>query len=353
MKLRLQLHPCREVKIMRIGPHQLKNNLIVAPMAGVTDRPFRQLCKKMGAGMAVSEMVSSNSLLWGSEKTLRRADHQGEVDPISVQIAGADPKMLSQAAKYNVDQGAQIIDINMGCPAKKVCNVMAGSALLQDERLVGDILDAVVSAVHVPVTLKIRTGWDRQNRNALRVARIAENAGIQALAVHGRTRACGFSGNAEYDTIAAVKTQAKIPVIANGDITTPEKVKKVLDYTKADAVMIGRGAQGRPWIFREISHYLETGRQLPPPEVEEIRSVLSAHLNDLYQFYGEYTGVRIARRHISWYTKGLAGSSAFRHAMNHLQSSAEQLAAVNRFFDQLAGYGQRLLYQEHEELVAA
>lgn len=321
-------------------------------MAGVTDRPFRQLCKKMGAGMAVTEMVSSNSLLWGSQKTLRRANHQGEVEPISVQIAGADPKMLAEAAKYNVDQGAQIIDINMGCPAKKICNTMAGSALLQDEPLVGNILDAVVAAVNVAVTLKIRTGWDRQNRNALRVARIAENAGIQALAVHGRTRACGFSGNAEYDTIAAVKAQVKIPVIANGDITTPEKVREVLDYTKADAVMIGRAAQGRPWIFREISHYLETGRHLPPPEVEEIRRVLNAHLNDLYQFYGEYSGVRIARKHISWYTKGLAGSAAFRHAMNQLESSADQLAAVNRFFDQLADYGQRLIYQEQEEFAA-
>jgi tRNA-dihydrouridine synthase B len=337
---------------MRIGSYQLKNNLIVAPMAGVTDRPFRQLCKKMGAGMAISEMVSSNSLLWGSQKTLRRANHQGEVEPISVQIAGADPKMLAQAAKYNVDQGAQIIDINMGCPAKKICNVMAGSALLQDEPLVGNILDAVVSAVNVPVTLKIRTGWDRQNRNALRVARIAENAGIQALAVHGRTRACGFSGSAEYDTIAAVKAHVKIPVIANGDITTPEKVREVLDYTKADAVMIGRAAQGRPWIFREIGYYLETGRHLPPPEVEEIRRVLSAHLYDLYHFYGEYSGVRIARKHISWYTKGLAGSAAFRHAMNQLESSADQLAAVNRFFDQLAGYSQRLFYLEQEELAA-
>jgi tRNA-dihydrouridine synthase B len=321
-------------------------------MAGVTDRPFRQLCKKMGAGMAVTEMVSSNSLLWGSQKTLRRANHQGEVEPISVQIAGADPKMLAEAAKYNVEQGAQIIDINMGCPAKKICNTMAGSALLQDEHLVGNILDAVVTAVNVPVTLKIRTGWDRQNRNALRVARIAENAGIQALAVHGRTRACGFSGNAEYDTIAAVKAHVKIPVIANGDIATPEKVREVLDYTKADAVMIGRAAQGRPWIFREISHYLETGRHLPPPEVEEIRRVLNAHLNDLYQFYGEYSGVRIARKHISWYTKGLAGSAAFRHAMNQLESSADQLAAVNRFFDQLADYGQRLIYQEQEEFAA-
>ena len=243
---------------MHIGPHQLKNNLIVAPMAGVTDRPFRQLCKAMGAGMAVSEMVSSNSLLWGSEKTRRRANHEGEVDPISVQIAGADPQMLAKAARYNVDQGAQIIDINMGCPAKKVCNVMAGSALLRDEPLVGRILDAVVAAVNVPVTLKIRTGWDRGNRNAIRVARTAELSGVKALAIHGRTRACGFSGDAEYDTIAAVKNEIGIPVIANGDISTPERVKEVLDYTGADAVMIGRAAQGRPWMFREIQHYLAT-----------------------------------------------------------------------------------------------
>ena len=331
---------------MLIGPHQLKNNLVVAPMAGVTDRPFRQLCKTMGAGMAVSEMVASNSLLWGSEKTLRRANHDGEVEPIAVQIAGADPQMLAEAAVYNVDQGAQIIDINMGCPAKKVCNVMAGSALLRDESLVGRILDAVVGAVAVPVTLKIRTGWDREHRNALRVARIAENAGVQALAIHGRTRACGFSGNAEYDTIAAVKSAANIPVIANGDIATPEDVKQVLDYTKADAVMIGRAAQGRPWMFREISHYLETGAHLPPPEVTEIHRVLVAHLTELYEFYGEYTGVRVARKHISWYTKGLAGSAAFRHAMNRLESSAEQLAAVDEFFGELAGRGQRLSYVE-------
>ena len=250
---------------MQIGPYQLKNNLIVAPMAGVTDRPFRQLCKSMGAGMAVSEMVASNSLLWGSEKTRRRANHDGEVDPISVQIAGADPKMLAEAARYNVDQGAQIIDINMGCPAKKICNVMAGSALLKDEPLVRRILEAVVGAVDVPVTLKIRTGWDRGSRNALLVAKIAESAGIQALAIHGRTRACGFSGEAEYDTIAAVKSEIGIPVIANGDISTPERVREVLDYTGADAVMIGRAAQGRPWMFREISHYLETGQKLPPP----------------------------------------------------------------------------------------
>ncbi|MEK6592219.1 MAG: tRNA dihydrouridine synthase DusB [Pseudomonadota bacterium] len=331
---------------MKIGSYQLKNNLIVAPMAGVTDRPFRQLCKTMGAGMAVSEMVASNSLLWGSEKTRRRANHDGEVDPISVQIAGADPKMLAEAAKYNVDQGAQIIDINMGCPAKKVCNVMAGSALLKDEPLVVRILEAVVGAVDVPVTLKIRTGWDRGSKNALAVARIAQSAGIQALAIHGRTRACGFSGEAEFDTIAAVKAEIRIPVIANGDIGTPERVKEVLDYTGADAVMIGRAAQGRPWMFREITHYLETGRRLPPPEVAEIHRVLVAHVHDLYDFYGEFTGVRVARKHISWYTKGLAGSAAFRHAMNQLQTCAEQMSAVDEFFAELASQSRRLSYVE-------
>ena len=332
--------------MMRIGSYQLRNNLVVAPMAGVTDRPFRQLCKRMGAGMAVSEMVASNSLLWGSEKTRRRANHEGEVNPISVQIAGADPAMMAQAAQYNVDQGAQIIDINMGCPARKVCNVMAGSALLQNEPLVERIVAAVVGAVKVPVTLKIRTGWDRNNRNAVRVARLAENSGIQALAVHGRTRACGFSGDAEYDTIAAVKSAVGIPVIANGDITTPEGAKHVFDYTGADAVMIGRAAQGRPWRCREIEHYLRPGRRLHAPEVEEIHRVLIAHLHDLYAFYGERTGVPVARKHISWYTKGLASSAAFRHAMNQLQTCAEQLAAVNDFFAELAGYGQRLNYVE-------
>ena len=331
---------------MRIGHHLLKNNLLVAPMAGVTDRPFRQLCKQMGAGMAVSEMVASNSLLWGSEKTRRRANHEGEVDPISVQIAGADPQMMARAAQYNVDQGAQIIDINMGCPAKKVCNVMAGSALLQNEPLVMRIVQAVVRAVSVPVTLKIRTGWDRGNRNAVSVAKLAQDAGIQALAVHGRTRACAYMGDAEYDTIAAVKSAVSIPVIANGDITTPEKAKYVLEYTGADAVMIGRAAQGRPWIFREIEHYLRTGAHLPPPEVREIHRVLTAHLHDLYAFYGEQTGVRMARKHISWYTKGLAGSAAFRHAMNQLLTCAGQLVAVDEFFGELAACGQRLTYVE-------
>jgi tRNA-dihydrouridine synthase B len=331
---------------MQIGPYQLKNNLIVAPMAGVTDRPFRMLCKRMGAGMAVSEMVSSNSLLYGSEKTKRRANHEGEADPISVQIVGADPDMLAQAAKYNVDHGAQIIDINMGCPAKKICNVMAGSALLQNEPLVARLLEAVVGAVKVPVTLKIRTGWDKQNRNAIRIARIAETSGIQALAIHGRTRACAYTGEAEYDTIAAVKSSVNIPIIANGDITTPEKARHVLKHSGADAVMIGRAAQGRPWLFREIEHFLKTGLHLPAPEVDEIHRVLLAHVHELYDFYGEHTGLRVARKHISWYTKGLAGSAHFRHQMNQLESPAEQLAAVGEFFAQQEQQGSRLRYLE-------
>ena len=333
---------------MQIGSHILKNKLVVAPMAGVTDRPFRQLCKQMGAGMAVSEMVSSNSLLWGSKKTQRRANHDGEVSPISVQIAGADPAMLAAAAQYNVDQGAEIIDINMGCPAKKICNVMAGSALLQNEKLVSQILDAVVKAVSVPVTLKIRTGWDKQHKNALSVAHIAENSGIQALAIHGRTRACAYSGEAEYETIAAVKSKLNIPVIANGDITTPEKAQRILAYTKADAIMIGRAAQGRPWIFREIDHFLVTGQHLQSPEVTEIHRVLINHLHDLYHFYGEYSGVRIARKHISWYTKGLVGSAGFRHAMNQLQTSQQQLQETNIFFTRLAEENHRLSYIEKE-----
>jgi tRNA-dihydrouridine synthase B len=331
---------------MRIGTYQLKNNLIVAPMAGVTDRPFRMLCKRMGAGMAVSEMVASNSLLYGSEKTKRRANHEGEADPISVQIVGADAKMLALAAKYNVDRGAQIIDINMGCPAKKICNVMAGSALLQNEPLVAQLLEAVVGAVNVPVTLKIRTGWDKQNRNAIRIARIAEAAGIQALAIHGRTRACAYTGDAEYDTIAAVKASVNIPIIANGDIDTPEKAKYVLEHTGADAVMIGRAAQGRPWLFREIDYFLKTGAHLPAPETGEIHRVLLAHVRELYDFYGEHTGLRVARKHISWYTKGLVGSAHFRHRMNQLESVVGQLAAVDDFFAEQAQHGTRLHYIE-------
>ncbi|ADL56658.1 tRNA dihydrouridine synthase DusB [Gallionella capsiferriformans] len=335
---------------MRIGPYELKNNLIVAPMAGVTDRPFRMLCKRMGAGMAVSEMVASNSLLYGSEKTKRRANHEGEVDPISVQIVGADPKMLAEAAKYNVDHGAQIIDINMGCPAKKICNVMAGSALLQNEPLVAKLLEAVVGAVNAPVTLKIRTGWDTHNRNAVRIAQIAEASGIQALAIHGRTRACAYTGDAEYDTIRAVKASVTIPIIANGDITTPEKARYVLQYSGADAVMIGRAAQGRPWLFREIEHFLQTGEHMPSPEVSEIHRVLLAHVVELYDFYGEHTGLRIARKHISWYTKGLAGSAHFRHQMNQLESVAEQHAAVDEFFAEQAARGLQLRYLDNVSL---
>ena len=319
---------------MQIGPHKLKNNLLVAPMAGVTDRPFRQLCKKLGAGMAVSEMVSSNSLLWGSEKTLRRANHEGETEPRSVQIAGADPAMMAEAARYNADNGAQIIDINMGCPAKKVCNVMAGSALLKDESLVGRILDAVVNAVDVPVTLKIRTGWDKDHRNGIAIARTAEAAGIRALAVHGRTRACAYQGEAEYDTIAAIKAAVAIPVIANGDIDSPEKAKRVLTHTAADGVMIGRAAQGDPWIFREIAYYLETGKKLPPPSAVEIRDTLLAHLENLYQFYGEQTGVRVARKHISWYSKGLPGGALFRNTINRAEGAEGQFRLAREFFDQ-------------------
>jgi tRNA-dihydrouridine synthase B len=306
--------------------------------------------------MAVSEMVTSNSLLYGSAKTLRRANHEGEVSPISVQIAGADPRMMAEAAKYNVDNGAQIIDINMGCPAKKICNVMAGSALLKDEPLVAQILRAVVEAVDVPVTLKIRTGWDKFNRNAVAVARMAEDIGVQALAMHGRTRACLYTGDAEYETIAAVKQAINIPLIANGDITTPEKAKFVLEQTGADAVMIGRAAQGRPWIFREIEHFLKTGMHLPPPEVSEIHRVMLEHLHDLYAFYGDLTGMRMARKHISWYTKGLVGSANFRHNMNQLQTIALQLAAINEFFGQLQQQNERLQYEEEladEQLIEA
>lgn len=318
-------------------------------MAGVTDRPFRMLCKKMGARLAVSEMVTSNSLLYGSEKTKRRANHEGGVSPISVQMAGAEPAMMAEAARHNVDNGAQIIDINMGCPAKKICNVMAGSALLRDEPLVSQILKAVVNAVDVPVTLKIRTGWDRQNKNAIQIAKMAEDIGVQALTIHGRTRNDLYHGDAEYDTIAAVKQAIKIPLIANGDITTPEKAKFVLDYTKADAVMIGRAAQGRPWIFRETEHFLNTGEHMLPPTVEEIHQVMLEHLHDLYAFYGDLTGMRVARKHISWYTKGLSGSAAFRHNMNTLQTIELQLQAINDFFAELRAKNERLVYADNED----
>jgi tRNA-dihydrouridine synthase B len=298
-------------------------------------------------------MVASNSLLWGSEKTLRRGNHEGEVEPKVVQIAGADPAMMAEAARYNVDKGADIIDINMGCPAKKICNVYAGSALLKDEALVAQIVDAVVTAVHVPVTLKIRTGWNKDNRNALRIAKIAEDHGIQSLAMHGRTRACMYTGEAEYDTIRAVKGSVRIPVVANGDITTPEKAKFVLEYTGADAVMIGRAAQGRPWIFREIAHFLATGEKLAAPGVAEIREVLAGHLTDLYGFYGEERGARVARKHIGWYTRGLRNSAVFRSRMNTLETAGEQLAAVARFFDELQERSQRLEYEEEDVALAA
>jgi tRNA-dihydrouridine synthase B len=330
---------------VQIGPYILRNNVFVAPMAGVTDRPFRQLCKQLGAGYAVSEMAASNPRLWASEKTARRTDHAGEMEPKAVQIAGADPKDLADCARFNVERGAQIIDINMGCPVKKVCNSWCGSALLQHEDLVERILHAVVEAVDVPVTLKFRTGWDRQNKNALRIARMAEQAGIAMLTLHGRTRADGYKGEAEYDTIRAVKAAVGIPVVANGDITTPEKAKYVLDYTGADAVMIGRAAQGRPWICREIDHYLRTGEHLPAPLVEEVRGLMNEHLPAHYAFYGEYVGVRTARKHIGWYVQDLPGGEEFRQRMNLLESTAEQLAAVDAFFKSQLGHGERLQYR--------
>ena len=337
---------------MQLGAFTLPNNLFVAPMAGVTDRPFRMLCRRLGAGHAISEMVTSQRALWSSLKTSRRADHAGEPGPIAVQIAGVDPQEMADAARYNIDRGAQIIDINMGCPAKKVCNKAAGSALLRDEGLVAGILDAVVNAVDVPVTLKIRTGWEPANRNAVRVARIAEQAGVRLLAIHGRTRACGFGGNAEYETIREVKRATRLPVVANGDIATPEDAKRVLDYTGADGVMIGRAAQGAPWIFRDIEHFLATGRRLPPPPVAEVRDVLLAHLAELHEFYGAAAGVRVARKHVGWYVKPLAGSAQFREALNRIESCEEQLAAVERYLDELAQESNNLRCDNKEELAA-
>lgn len=324
------------IKPLSIGPYTLPNNLFLAPMAGVTDRPFRQLCRQLGAGMAVSEMITANKALWASKKSLLRANHEGEPEPRSVQIAGADPQMMAEAARHNVDEGAHIIDINMGCPAKKVCNVMAGSALLQDEKLVADILEAVVNAVEVPVTLKIRTGWDRDHRNGVRIAQIAEASGIQALAVHGRTRADAYKGEAEYDTIAEIKSRIRIPLIANGDIDTPQKALLVLEKTAADGVMIGRAAQGNPWIFQQINHFLQTGEHLPEPAVTEVQQILISHLHTLYDFYGEYSGVRMARKHIAWYSKGLRNGNAFRQQMNTLEKAEQQLAFTEAFFAQLA-----------------
>ena len=336
---------------MKIGSHELSNQLFVAPMAGVTDRPFRQLCKKLGAGYAVSEMIASNATLWSSEKTQRRANHEGEFAPIAVQIAGADPLTMAAAARINVAQGAQIIDINMGCPAKKVCNVAAGSALMKNEILVGKILEAVIQAVGVgpdavPVSLKIRTGWDRDHKNALAIARIAESAGISVLTIHGRTRADLFHGAAEYEEITAVKNQVGIPVVANGDIDCPEKALTVLKQTKADAIMIGRAAQGRPWIFREITHYLNTGNLLPPPLITEIQQIMNDHLLDHYNFYGEYTGLRTARKHIGWYCKGLRNSHVFRQRMNTADDCRTQLAMVNDFFAEMQVHSNHLLFLE-------
>ncbi len=323
---------------MKIGQWTLANPVFVAPMAGVTDRPFRKLCKRLGAGYAVSEMAASNPKLWDSVKTSRRLNHDGEIDPISVQIAGADPEMMAQAAVFNISKGAKIIDINMGCPAKKVCNVASGSALLKHEDLVVAILKAVVNAcrpLNVPVTLKTRTGWDRENKNVLRIATLAEEIGISALTLHGRTRVDMYNGQAEYDTIKSVKAALRIPVVANGDIDSPHKAKYVLDYTGADAVMIGRAAQGNPWIFRQINHFLAHGEELAPPSYTEMQTVLLEHLHEHYQFYGEYTGVRTARKHIGWYVEQLPQAEAFVNRMNQIDNSADQYKAVEAWFNEL------------------
>jgi len=321
---------------MRIGAHALRNRLFVAPMAGITDRPFRRLARRFGAALAVSEMVSARPELRESRKTRLRLDHQGEESPISVQIAGADPAMLADAARYNVDLGAEIIDINMGCPAKKVCNVAAGSALLEHEALVARILEAVVAAVAVPVTLKIRTGPSPERRNAVRIARIAEAAGVQMLAVHGRTRACAFGGQAEYDSVAAVKASVRIPVIANGDIASGEEARRVLELTGADGIMVGRAAQGRPWLFREIAHYLATGERLAAPPALEIGAVLTEHLDGLYHLYGEEQGARVARKHIGWTVLRLPEGERFRSEVNRIGAAPAQRAAVNDYFARLA-----------------
>ncbi|MGY4492178.1 tRNA dihydrouridine synthase DusB [Pseudomonas sp. TE3610] len=319
---------------VRIGPYTLNNALILAPMAGVTDQPFRQLCRRMGAGLVVSEMVTSDMSLWNSRKSRLRMIHEGDPEPRSVQIAGGDAQMLAAAARANVEMGAQIIDINMGCPAKKVCNKAAGSALLKDEALVQEILHAVVAAVEVPVTLKIRTGWDRSNKNGITVARIAEQAGISALAVHGRTRADLYTGEAEYDTIAAIKQAVSIPVFANGDIDSPQKARHVLDATGADGLLIGRAAQGRPWIFRETEHYLRTGELLPALQLSEVEQILLEHLAALHAFYGDVMGVRIARKHVGWYLATLPGAKEFRAQFNRLEETEAQCANVRRFLSE-------------------
>ena len=324
---------------MKIGQYALTNRLFVAPMAGVTDRPFRQLCRRLGAGYAVSEMVLSRPDVWGTDKTLRRTNHEGEPGPIAVQIAGTEPTMMAQAALYNIDRGAQIIDINMGCPAKKVCNKWAGSALMQDEALALSIVEAVVAACAprgVPVTVKMRTGWSQGQRNAVLLARAFESAGVQMLAVHGRTREQGYKGHAEYDTIAAVKAAVRIPVVANGDITSPEDARDVLAITAADAVMIGRAAQGRPWVFREIAHYLQSGQHLAPPLVVEVKRWLLEHLRDHYQLYGDYLGVRTARKHIGWYVKNFPGGKELRDAINQIEHCELQIMVLETYFDELS-----------------
>jgi tRNA-dihydrouridine synthase B len=319
-----------------IGPYKIDPPLILAPMAGVTDKPFRQLCKRLGAGYAVSEMTSSDPRLWRTRKSVQRLDHDGEPAPIGVQIAGADPAALAAAAQHAVDHGAEIVDINMGCPAKKVCNAWAGSALLKDEALVGSIVAAVVAAVGVPVTLKIRTGWDSAHRNGIRVARIAEDAGVRALAVHGRTRDMLYTGEAEYETIAAIKQAVRIPVIANGDVTSPQKARDVLAATGADALMVGRAAQGRPWIFREIAHFLATREVLPPLAAAAVRDTLLEHVQALHAFYGEVAGVRIARKHLAWYAKDRPENAAFRAVVNRAETADEQLRLTRDYFDALA-----------------
>lgn len=322
---------------MYIGSWSFPNSVFVAPMAGVTDRPYRRLCKALGAGHAVSEMAASNPKLWNSVKTSRRINHEGEPAPVSVQIAGSDPTMMAEAAVFNIEKGAKIIDINMGCPAKKVCNVVSGSALLRDEPRIAAILEHVVEACTpfgIPVTLKTRTGWDRDSINALRIAYLAEESGIAALTLHGRTRCDFYKGEAEYDTIKAVKANSTIPIIANGDIDCPEKAKYVLEYTKADAIMVGRAAQGRPWIFREITHYLQHGTHLAPPTFGELRGLLLEHLEDHYSFYGEFTGVRTARKHIGWYFAHLPDAKAWLATINRIESTQEQLKAITEWFDQ-------------------
>ena len=338
---------------MQIGAHALKNRVFAAPMAGVTDRPFRNLVRRFGAALAPSEMVTARPELRNSRKTRLRLMHDGEAGPVSVQIAGADPAMMADAARYNVDCGAQIIDINMGCPAKKVCNVLAGSALLGDEPLVARILEAVVAAVAVPVTLKIRTGSSPESRNALRIARIAEQAGIRLLAIHGRTRACGFAGRAEYDTIAAVKSQLRIPVIANGDIGTPEEAKRVLEQTGADGVMIGRAAHGKPWIFREIAHFLETGMHCAPASRAEMAAVLAEQLEGLYALYGETQGARVARKHIGWTLRGLPGAENFRRRVVVIEDATAQWEAVQRFFAELPSAANEAWPEEKQGRLAA